>query len=419
MALIKQLLNQLPTIRQSTLRRKCFTEVHNHIFREIENLVAQRRTLYTELNQLYVERQQSQHDFDNARAIKLFIVSIRKNLTSIEQQLMEKLNELPNVLSDDIPESNVVVKEWRPKTTTGGDNGDAASGLIDLNTASKVSGRNFCYLHDNVATLHRALANFMIDQHTNNGYQETYCPYIVQDHALFNSGQLPKFKDDLFYVTSQSTPHKNFILIPTGEVSLVNLLQNRILRLKDLPIKLVTHTPCFRPESASYGAKRKGIIRQYQFDKVEIVQFVQQSRQHETLTEMVDQVTNILELLEMPYHTLLLSADELSFSAHKSYDVEAWSPVLGQYVEVSSCSTCDIFQTSRLNCRLDNSTEQVASLNASGLAVGRMLKLFLEQHGNDNTIYIPKPLRRYLGGRDQIIVNKNSLFFKKKKQDNE
>ena len=306
---------------------------------------------------------------------------------------------------------------------------------LDFDTGIKLSGARFTFMHGKIAKLHRALSQFMLDTQTEkHGYEECYTPYIVNDTTLLGTGQLPKFEKDLFQVSFGATEEKaaiskvelsqvdkdgratddasfvatltNWFLIPTSEVTLTNTVRDEIVPLEALPIKLTAHTPCFRSEAGSYGRDTKGMIRQHQFDKVEMVQIVHPDKSYEALEEMVGHAENILKALELPYRVVSLCTGDMGFSAAKTYDLEVWLPAQNTYREISSVSNCEAFQARRLQARFRNAqgkTEFVHTLNGSGLAVGRALVAVLENYQNaDGSMTIPKVLRPYMNNLELI-----------------
>ena len=259
------------------------------------------------------------------------------------------------------------------------------------------------------ARLHRALAQFMLDTHTRqHGYTECYTPYIVSDSTLIGTGQLPKFGEDLFHVIRGGDESKTTqYLIPTAEVTLTNTVRERILPADTLPIKLTAHSPCFRSEAGSHGKDTRGLIRQHQFDKVEMVQIIHPDASYAALEEMVGHAERILQLLELPYRVITLCTGDMGFGAAKTYDLEVWVPAQNTYREISSCSNCEDFQARRMKARFKDESGKnrlVHTLNGSGLAVGRTLVAVLENHQNaDGSINIPAALRPYLGGVDKLV----------------
>lgn len=305
---------------------------------------------------------------------------------------------------------------------------------LDFDTGIKLSGTRFTFMRGGIAKLHRALAQFMLDTQTEqHGYEECYTPYLVNKETLTGTGQLPKFEDDLFSVaantvysageleavkaleilnaTSKNTTIRvkegnKLYLIPTSEVTLTNTIRDEIVSLESLPIKLTAHTPCFRSEAGSYGRDTKGMIRQHQFDKVEMVQIVHPSKSYKALEEMVGHAENILKALELPYRVVLLCTGDMGFGAAKTYDLEVWLPAQNTYREISSVSNCEAFQARRLQARFRNEqgkTEFVHTLNGSGLAVGRTLVAVLENYQNaDGSVTIPKVLLPYMNNLEMI-----------------
>jgi seryl-tRNA synthetase len=275
---------------------------------------------------------------------------------------------------------------------------------MDFDAAAKITGSRFVVMQGQLARLHRALTQFMLDVHVSeHGYEETYVPYLVNAESLFGTGQLPKFADDQFVTTEEG-----WYLIPTAEVPVTNLVRDQIIDAGRLPIKRVAHTPCFRREAGSYGKDTRGLIRQHQFEKVELVQVVHPDRSYDALEELTNHAENILQRLELPYRVVSLCTGDLGFSSAKTYDLEVWVPSQKLYREISSCSNFEAFQARRMRARFkqqDNNkgTEAVHTLNGSGLAVGRALVAVMENYQNrDGSITIPDALRRYMGDETSI-----------------
>ncbi|OSI12469.1 serine--tRNA ligase [Neisseria canis] len=283
---------------------------------------------------------------------------------------------------------------------------------LDFETGAKLSGARFTVMKNQIARLHRALAQFMLDTHTqNHGYTECYTPYIVNDATLFGTGQLPKFGEDLFHVTRGGDESKTTqYLIPTAEVTLTNTVADSILAESELPVKLTAHSPCFRSEAGAYGKDVRGLIRQHQFDKVEMVQIVHPDQSYDALEEMVGHAEKILQLLELPYRVIVLCTGDMGFGAAKTYDLEVWVPAQNTYREISSCSNCEDFQARRMKARFKDENGKnrlLHTLNGSGLAVGRTLVAVLENHQNaDGSINIPAALQPYLGGLSKLEAAK-------------
>ena len=281
--------------------------------------------------------------------------------------------------------------------------------MLDFNLATKTTGSRFVFVKDKLATLERALANFMIDVHTQtNGYKEISPPLMASDSSMFGTGQLPKFENDQFEIKLDEKNDRKF-LIPTAEVILTNMVRDQIFKINDLPMRLVAATPCFRKEAGSYGKDTKGMIRQHQFYKVELVSIVENDKCEEELTRMTNCATMILEKLKLPYRKVILSSGDMGFSAEKTYDIEVWLPSEKKYRERSSCSSCGTFQATRMKARYKNKSNEttfVGTLNGSGLAVGRTLIAVMENYQNsDGSVNIPDVLKPYMNNLDKISNN--------------
>jgi seryl-tRNA synthetase len=287
------------------------------------------------------------------------------------------------------------------------DHADVGAPLgLDFDTGAKLSGARFTLMRGQIAKLHRALAQFMLDTQTEqHGYTECYTPYLVNAETLIGTGQLPKFEEDLFSLNHNDS---KLYLIPTSEVTLTNTVRGEIVPLESLPIKLTAHTPCFRSEAGSYGRDTKGMIRQHQFDKVEMVQIVHPDKSYEALEQMVGHAENILKALELPYRVVSLCTGDMGFGAAKTYDLEVWLPAQNTYREISSVSNCEAFQARRLQARFRNETgkpELVHTLNGSGLAVGRTLVAVLENYQQaDGSVQVPQVLRAYMNNLEYITA---------------
>ena len=334
---------------------------------------------------------------------------VEKRLEAIQAQITELQMGLPNILDDSVPagsdeSANVEVRRFgMPREFTFEPKDHVALGErlgMDFEAAGRISGARFVVLTGMLAKLHRALAQFMLDLHTkDHGYREAYVPYLVQAAALVGTGQLPKFEEDLFAVRG----NPGFYLIPTAEVPLTNLVRDQILAPERLPLKFVAHTPCFRSEAGAAGKDTRGMIRQHQFDKVELVQIVRPERSYAALEELTGHAENVLKALELPYRVLSLCAGDTGPSSAKTYDLEVWLPSQKRYREISSCSNCESFQARRLQARWRNpetaKPELVHTLNGSGVAVGRALVAILENYQQeDGSIGIPTALAPYMGG---------------------
>lgn len=329
-------------------------------------------------------------------------------LKALQDEILNKSLGIPNLPDDSVPmgadeSDNVEVRRWgtpRAFDFAIKDHSDIGEGLglLDFEMAAKLTGSRFSVLKGQLARLNRALVQFMLDTHTSKGYTEMYVPYIVNSDSLIGTGQLPKFEEDLFKLRGE----RDYYLIPTSEVPLTNSVRDVILGDEDLPIKLTAHTPCFRSEAGSAGRDTRGLIRQHQFEKVEMVQIVHPDKSMQALEEMTAQAESILQALELPYRVIVLCGGDMGFSAVKTYDIEVWLPSQDTYREISSCSNCGDFQARRMQARFktkqSKKTELVHTLNGSGLAVGRTLLAILENHQNaDGTVNIPKALQPYMG----------------------
>ncbi|MGL1956182.1 MAG: serine--tRNA ligase [Colwellia sp.] len=337
-----------------------------------------------------------------------------------QDEVLEKINAIastmPNLLDESVPDGeseddNVELKRWgtpREFDFNIKDHVDLGMGIdkgLDFESGAKLAGTRFAVMRGKIAQLHRALAQFMLDVHTEeHGYQEMYVPYLVNATSLYGTGQLPKFGEDLFHT---DLSNKQFSLIPTSEVPLTNLVRDEIIEEADLPIKMTAHTPCFRSEAGSGGRDIRGLIRQHQFDKVEMVQIVKPENSFAALDELTGHAEAILEKLELPYRTMVLCSGDVGFSATKTFDLEVWLPAQNTYREISSCSNMGAFQARRMQARFRNSDtkkpELLHTLNGSGLAVGRTLVAILENYQQANgSINIPTVLQPYMKGLTNI-----------------
>ena len=399
-----------------------------------ENLENQRRNLQVQTEEWQAKRNslskqigalkgQGKHDeaqavMDEVAQIKQDLEQTQNDYEAVQNQIDALLLTIPNLPHESVPvgkdeQENVEVRKvGTPRTFDFDikDHVDLGEALgLDFEKAAQLSGARFSLMKGKVARLHRALAQFMLDTHTQqHGYTECYTPYIVSDSTLLGTGQLPKFGEDLFHVTRGGDESKlTQYLIPTAEVTLTNTVRESILAMDELPLKLTAHSPCFRSEAGAYGKDTRGLIRQHQFDKVEMVQIVQPETSYDVLEEMVSHAENILKLLELPYRVITLCTGDMGFGATKTYDLEVWLPAQNTYREISSCSNCEDFQARRMKARFkdaDGKNRLVHTLNGSGLAVGRTLVAVLENHQNaDGSINIPVALRPYLGGVEKLV----------------
>ena len=337
------------------------------------------------------------------------------DLERVQVEADQWLMGLPNLLHDSVPEgrdesANVELRrhgEPRQFDFTPADHVDVGARLggLDFEAAARISGARFMVLRGSLARLHRALAQFMLDLHTSeHGYQEIYAPYLVSAAALTGTGQLPKFEQDLFKVDGE----RPFYLIPTAEVPVTNLVREQILTAEQLPLRFVAHTPCFRSEAGAAGKDTRGLIRQHQFDKVELVHVVKPADSYAALEQLTAHAEEVLKRLELPYRVLALCAGDIGFGSAKTYDIEVWLPGQGKYREISSCSNCEAFQARRMQARWRNpetgKPEPVHTLNGSGIAVGRAMVAILENYQNaDGSVTVPVALRPYMGGQERLV----------------
>jgi seryl-tRNA synthetase len=387
----------------------------NNLSKEIGALASQRAKLIAteELDQAKFNDLQVEQLKVEVSDIKSELDAFEERLNVIQVQMQDFLLNIPNLPQDEVPvgqseDDNVEVRKvGTPRIFDFEikDHTDVGTPLgLDFDAGAKLSGARFTLMRGQIARLHRALAQFMIDTQTEqHGYEECYTPYMVNADSLLGTGQLPKFEEDLFKM-----PHNDstLYLIPTSEVTLTNTVRDEIIALDRLPIKLTAHTPCFRSEAGSYGRDTRGMIRQHQFDKVEMVQIVHPEKSNEALEEMVGHAENILKALELPYRVVSLCTGDMGFGAAKTYDLEVWLPAQNTYREISSVSNCEAFQARRLQARFRNEAgkpELVHTLNGSGLAVGRTLVAVLENYQNaDGSVNVPKVLQAYMGGNTII-----------------
>ncbi|MFT0622235.1 serine--tRNA ligase [Ectopseudomonas guguanensis] len=395
-----------------------------------EALESQRKSVQVRTEQLQAERNSRSKSIGQAKArgedIAPLLAEVdqmgsdleagKRELDAIQNELDNLLLNIPNLPHESVPvgadeDGNVEVARWGTPRSFDFEIKDHVAlgeqhGWLDFETAAKLSGARFALLRGPIARLHRALAQFMINLHTGeHGYEEAYTPYLVQAPALQGTGQLPKFEEDLFKIRRED--QADLYLIPTAEVSLTNIVAGEILDAKQLPLKFVAHTPCFRSEAGASGRDTRGMIRQHQFDKVEMVQIVEPSKSFEALEGMTANAERVLQLLELPYRKLALCTGDMGFSAVKTYDLEVWVPSQDKYREISSCSNCGDFQARRMQARYRNpetgKPELVHTLNGSGLAVGRTLVAVLENYQQaDGSIRVPEVLKPYMGGVEVI-----------------
>ncbi|MEO6407577.1 MAG: serine--tRNA ligase [Burkholderiaceae bacterium] len=381
-----------------------------------EELQARRNSLSKQIGNLKAKGQATDATMAEVAGIGDELAVSAARLEVVQAHLSDLLMAMPNLPQDDVPlgdeSANLEVRRWgtpREFDFALRDHVDLGAPLgLEFDTAIKLSGARFSFLRGPVARLHRALAQFMLDLHTQqHGYVECYTPYIVNREVLEGTNQLPKFEADMFWVTrggDDSAPRQ--YLISTAEITLTNSVREQLLPQGALPIKLTAHSPCFRSEAGSAGRDTRGMIRQHQFDKIEMVQIVDPQTSNAALDEMVGHAEAVLQALELPYRVVLLASGDMGFGAAKTYDLEVWVPAQATYREISSCSNCEAFQARRMQARFKNAqgkNEWVHTLNGSGLAVGRTLVAILENGQNaDGTITLPAALRPYMGGIERL-----------------
>jgi seryl-tRNA synthetase len=376
---------------------------------QTQKLQAERNNKSSEIGALYKQKEVAKADKakEEVQQINDELEIKKKTLTSLQQEYKDFLYPLPNLTDPSVPEgedesSNELLEtyleptkfDFEPKDHM--ELGKILLG-IDSDMAAKISGARFSIFMGKVAKLYRALSQFMLDTHTDNGYQEFTVPQIVHEHCLFGSGQLPKFEDDLFI-----TENKEFYLLPTAEVALINIMGNTTIKESQLPLKMTALTSCYRKEAGSYGQDTYGLIRQHQFDKVELVQIVKQGDGLPALNEITNDAKNILQKLKLPYRMVNLCSGDIGFSAKKTYDLEVWVPSQNTYREISSCSWCGDFQSRRVLSKYKSENTKKSTftetLNGSGLAVGRTLLAVLENYQNkDGSVRVPDVLQKYTG----------------------
>lgn len=420
----KLLRADLAGVSENLLRRGYKLDVER--FNSLESM---RRTLQTDTQDLQNERNSSskaigqakakgediQPLLDNVASIGGKLKSAEKDLSELQSKLDDLVSGIPNLLHESVPigkddTENIEVRRWgapREFDFEVRDHVDicAASGAMDFETGAKLAGSRFVVMRSEVARLHRALAQFMLDVHIEeHGYTEINVPLIVNQDTLRGTGQLPKFEEDLFKLADE----REFYMIPTAEVPVTNTVRGEIIDEASLPLKYTCHSMCFRSEAGSYGRDTRGLIRQHQFEKVEMVQMVKPDTSMQVLDELTANAEAILQKLNLPYRTVALCSGDVGFSALKTYDIEVWVPAQKTYREISSCSNCGDFQARRMQARFRNpetgKPELLHTLNGSGLAVGRTLVAVLENYQQaDGSVEVPEVLRPYMGGKTRIL----------------
>ena len=412
---IKDLRKNLETFKRKLIDRNIDFNAEDFSKKDTFNreLISKKESLEQEKKSL--SKSKDKANFEKSKKISDQIEIISKKQSDSQSEVNKIIHALPNIALDDVPigkdeKSNKLIKQEgsikkfsfkiKSHVELGSKNNN-----IDFESSIKLSGSRFVVLKENYALLERALINFMLDTHVNEfKYTEISPPLIVNEDVMFGTGQLPKFEEDQFEIKFDNTDQRKF-LIPTAEVVLTNLVRKSTIDKKQLPKRFVASTPCFRKEAGSYGKDTKGMIRQHQFYKVELVSIVEPEKCIEELNRMLNCAEKILEKLEIPYQVILLSSGDMGFSAEKTYDIEAWIPSENKYREISSCSSCGVFQSRRMGAKFksEKGSEFLGTLNGSGLAVGRLMIALLENNQNeDGSVNIPPVLRKYMNNQDKI-----------------
>ena len=412
---IKDLRKNLETFKKKLTDRNIDFNAEDFSKKDTFNreLISKKESLEQEKKSL--SKSKDKANFEKSKKISDQIEIISKKQSDSQSEVNKIIHSLPNIALDDVPigkdeKSNKLIKQEgsikkfsfkiKSHVELGSKNNN-----IDFESSIKLSGSRFVVLKENYALLERALINFMLDTHVNEfKYTEISPPLIVNEDVMFGTGQLPKFEEDQFEIKFDNTDQRKF-LIPTAEVVLTNLVRKSTIDKKQLPKRFVASTPCFRKEAGSYGKDTKGMIRQHQFYKVELVSIVEPEKCIEELNRMLNCAEKILEKLEIPYQVILLSSGDMGFSAEKTYDIEAWIPSENKYREISSCSSCGTFQSRRMGAKFksEKGSEFLGTLNGSGLAVGRLMIALLENNQNeDGSVNIPPVLRKYMNNQDKI-----------------
>ena len=419
----KRIRNDLEGIAQQLARRGFVLDTE-----KLQTLEARRKSIQTQTQELQAERNSRSKGIGKAKAAGEDIAPLLKEVEGLGQQLKEKEHELaslqeelhailmgiPNIPHTSVPagtgeEDNPELRKWGTPPDFDFEPADHVDlgeqlGQLDFETAAKLTGSRFSIMQGPLARLHRALIQFMLDTHTReHGYCEVYVPYLVNADSLRGTGQLPKFEEDLFKMEGES----GYYLIPTAEVPVTNLARDTIFEAASLPVRYTAHTPCFRSEAGSYGKDTRGMIRQHQFEKVEMVQLARPEDSYEVLEQLTAHAEAILQQLELPYRVVTLCTGDIGFSATKTYDLEVWLPGQQAYREISSCSNFEAFQARRMQARWRNpdtgKPELLHTINGSGLAVGRTLVAVMENYQQaDGSIRVPDVLKSYMGGIDAI-----------------
>jgi seryl-tRNA synthetase len=413
---IKEIRNDIEAFKEALDKRFLAIDVDKILSLDESNRTYIQKREILEKEKKVISKSLDKTLFEKSKNISIEIEKINNLQTVVSEQLKTILSSIPNIPYSDVPigkdeNSNVEISKsgiitnftFKPKSHY--ELGENLK-MLDFDLATKTTGSRFVFVKDKLALLERALSNFMLDTHINsNGYKEISPPLIATDSTMFGTGQLPKFDNDQFELKLDDSSDRKF-LIPTAEVILTNIVKDKIVDKKNLPMRMVASTPCFRKEAGSYGKDTKGMIRQHQFYKVEMVSIVEAEKCLPELDRMTDCATKILDLLKLPYRKIILCTGDMGFSAEKTFDIEVWLPSEGKYREISSCSSCGSFQARRMKARYKNDKKEtvfVGTLNGSGLAVGRTLVAILENYQQeDGTIIVPEVLRPYMNNIEKI-----------------
>jgi len=416
---IKEIRNDIESFKKSLKKRYIDLDIEEIILLDENNRKYIQKKESLEKEKKDISKSKDKSLFEKSKKISIEIEKISKLQLLAKIKLDNILSSIPNIPHNDVPigkdeNSNVEISKSKEVTEF---NFNPKShyklgkdlDMLDFDLATKTTGSRFVFVKDKLALLERALSNFMLDTHViNNGYKEVSPPLIATGDTMFGTGQLPKFENDQFELKLEDSPERKF-LIPTAEVILTNTVKNQIIERKNLPMRLVASTPCFRKEAGSYGKDTKGMIRQHQFYKVEMVSIVEHDQCLNELERMTDCATKILDLLKLPYRKIILCSGDMGFSAEKTFDIEVWLPSESKYREISSCSSCGSFQARRMKARYKNENREtvfVGTLNGSGLAIGRTLIAIMENYQqSDGSIIVPDILRPYMNNIEKISKN--------------
>ncbi len=410
---IKEIRKNTELFERKIKERNSIIDLKSLIKHDKENRELIQKKEKLEQEKKLLSKKKDPNNFNKSKNLTNQIEELENSQKKIQEKINIILSSIPNLALDDVPigndeKSNKIIKKsseikkfnFKIKSHT-----ELSKNYMDFETATKLSGSRFVVLKDKLALLERALINFMIDVHTKKfGYVEISPPLIVNEKIMFGTGQLPKFEKDQYEIFSEKEEERKF-LIPTAEVPLSNLFNNSTIDQKKLPLRFVAGTPCFRREAGSYGKDTKGIMRQHQFYKVELVSLVEPSKCNDELNRMLNCAEEILKMLELPYQIVLLSSGDMGFSAEKTFDIETWIPSENKFREISSCSSCGMFQARRMKTKFKSgsSSDFIGTLNGSGLATGRLMIALMEYYQNsDGSVTIPVPLKKYMDNIEKI-----------------